>query len=126
MKIFSKKSFQFDHQSGEVAPVVVQHNDFAIVPDWVEESAMFKLALADGDVSIIETKADESATEKGDKEAKSVAAKAAVAAAESEPNQLILDEAYDLVNDLPKGSSKTGLLKKLDAVVVPLEEKPIE
>ncbi|WNF07261.1 hypothetical protein [Brevibacillus borstelensis] len=63
MRIFSKKAFKFDHPAGQESAVIVRSNDFATVPDWVKDSAMFKLASTVGDVSIIETKQDEKAAE---------------------------------------------------------------
>ncbi|MGG3884347.1 hypothetical protein [Brevibacillus panacihumi] len=63
MRIFSKKAFQFDHPAGQEPAVVVRSQDFAIVPDWVEHSAMFKLASAAGEVSVFETKQEEKAIE---------------------------------------------------------------
>jgi hypothetical protein len=133
MKIFSKKTFQFDHPAGEQPAVVVQHQDFAVVPDWVYDSIMFKDALADGDITVIESKQDELAAETGnkseaqlEKERKSTEAKAAVSAAEDSPNQEALDVANDLVADLPNGSQKTSLLKKIAVVEATLAEKPKE
>lgn len=65
MRIYSKKAFQFDHPAGQEPAVVVRSQDFAIVPDWVTHSTMFKLASASGDVTLIEDKKDEKAAEKG-------------------------------------------------------------
>lgn len=61
MRIFSKKSFQFDHPAGSEPAVVVQALAFADVPDWVKQSQMYKLASVAGEVEIIENKADERA-----------------------------------------------------------------
>lgn len=69
MRIFSKKAFKFDHPAGQESAVIVRSNSFDTVPDWVKDSAMFKLASAAGDVSIIETKQDEKVAE-ADAEAK--------------------------------------------------------
>lgn len=59
MRIFSNISLQFDHPQQAAEPVVVQHQSFVDVPDWVAESTMFKLALADGSITVIESKQDE-------------------------------------------------------------------
>lgn len=64
MRIFSKKSFQFDHPAGEEAPVIVQALSFADVPEWVADSTMFKLAKGEESVDVIESKADEVKAEK--------------------------------------------------------------
>jgi hypothetical protein len=127
MKIFSNKTFQFDHPTGDIEPVVVQNNAFDTVPDWVEDSAMFKLASADGDITIINNKGDELTAEKGDKlekERKSAEAKAAVTAAETEPNRESVDLAHDLITDLPNGTQKTSFIKRIAAVEATLAEKP--
>lgn len=81
MRIFVKKSFQFNHPTEAVDAVKVQLESFADVPDWVEDSAMFKLASQDGDVLVIESKQDELAAETG---ADAKAAKAAEAKAKKE------------------------------------------
>ncbi len=128
MKIFSNKTFQFDHPTGDAESVVIQNNAFDTVPDWVEDSRMFKLAFADGDITIINNKGDELAAEKGDKsekERKSADAKTAVATAEFEPTQENVDLAHDLVGDLPNGTQKTSLIKKIAAIEAALAEKPI-
>ncbi|USG65169.1 hypothetical protein NDK47_24100 [Brevibacillus ruminantium] len=63
MRIFSKKAFKFDHPAGQEPAVIVKSHSFADVPDWVTESAMFKLASSVGEVSVFETKQDEKAAE---------------------------------------------------------------
>lgn len=63
MRIFSKRAFKFDHPAGQEPAVIVRSNDFATVPDWVEHSAMFKMASASGEVSVFETKQEERAIE---------------------------------------------------------------
>lgn len=63
MRIFSKRAFKFDHPAGQEPAVIVRSNDFATVPDWVKDSAMFKLASASDEVTVIETKQDEKAAE---------------------------------------------------------------
>ncbi|MGD8188565.1 hypothetical protein ACQCN2_01060 [Brevibacillus ginsengisoli] len=65
MRIFSKKSFQFDHPTGQEPAVVVLAGSFVDVPDWVSDSTMFKLASQDGDVDVIGNKKDEIAAETG-------------------------------------------------------------
>ena len=65
MRIFAKKAFRFDHPDGRNAaePVYAQALSFHDVPDWVEKSRMFQLATLDGDVTVVETKAQEIAAE---------------------------------------------------------------
>jgi len=65
MRIFSKKTFQFDHPAGQEPAVVVQALAFADVPDWVAESAMFQLADQAGEIEVTNGKADESNAERG-------------------------------------------------------------
>lgn len=83
MRIFTKRAFRFDHPSGspEVQSVYVPDQAFTDVPDWVEDSATFKLAIQDKNelISVIESKKDEIAAETG----KSTRKKAQVA----EPEQ---------------------------------------
>lgn len=67
MRIFSKKALQFDDPAGQEPAVVVRSQDFATVPEWVVNSNMFKLASADGDVTVIESKKDELEAETGSK-----------------------------------------------------------
>jgi hypothetical protein len=67
MRIFSKKAFRFHHPAGaeEVPAVAIQSQSFADVPDWVADSAMFKLAQKDDAVTVIESKKDELTAEQG-------------------------------------------------------------
>lgn len=67
MRIFSKKAFQFDHPAGDQPAVVVQPQAFADVPDWVEDSTMFKLASGEDSVMVIGSRQDEIAAETGAK-----------------------------------------------------------
>ncbi|WP_419877678.1 hypothetical protein [Brevibacillus centrosporus] len=83
MRIFSKRSFQFDHPAGQEPAVVIQSQNFADVPGWVAASAMFKLASKTGDVTVIENKHDEKAAETGAK-SKSAAEKKAEEQAQKE------------------------------------------
>lgn len=59
MRIFSKKSFQFHHPADQEASVNVQALSFTDVPDWVSDSTMYRLALSEGSIDVVETKADE-------------------------------------------------------------------
>lgn len=61
MRIFTKKSFRFDHPQGRDAaePVFTRALSFSDVPDWVAHSRMFELASSDGDVSVTESKSAE-------------------------------------------------------------------
>ncbi|QDX92063.1 hypothetical protein EEL30_06580 [Brevibacillus laterosporus] len=86
MRIFSKKSFQFDHPAGQEPAVVVQSQSFADVPDWVSRSLMFKLASQNEDVTLVENKQDEKVAETGSK-AKKASEKKAEAEAAAEDGQ---------------------------------------
>jgi len=66
-RIYTKKAFCFQNPNvGNIAElnenqlrealVHTRPMDFCEVPDWVEQDAMFKWALADGDISILEEK----------------------------------------------------------------------
>ncbi|GIO06220.1 hypothetical protein J31TS6_22480 [Brevibacillus reuszeri] len=68
MRIFSKKTLQFDDPNKQEPPVVVRAQDFATVPEWVLKSSMYQLASADGTVSIVETRADVAAIENAETE----------------------------------------------------------
>ncbi|WPS86470.1 hypothetical protein SMD22_18430 [Brevibacillus halotolerans] len=76
MRIFSKKSFQFDHPAGQEPAVVVQSQSFADVPNWVSKSLMFKLARQNEDVTVVENKKDEKTAETGGKPKKDADKKA--------------------------------------------------
>lgn len=56
MRIFTKKSFRFDHPAGSNAggPVITQALSFHDVPEWVKESGMFKLAYSAGEIDLPE------------------------------------------------------------------------
>lgn len=69
MRVFAKKAFQFT-QYGEKdgMKVVVQTAttsplQFCDLPDWVDKDPMFGWAKADGDIELIQTKADEKEAE---------------------------------------------------------------
>ncbi|MFC3768368.1 hypothetical protein [Paenibacillus sp. GCM10012303] len=81
MRIFTRKSLQFDHPAGQEPAVVVSAGQFAVVPAWVEKSRMYQLASRDGSVELIESRRDEIEAEEGadgksDKADKAAAAKA--------------------------------------------------
>lgn len=59
MRIYSKKSLQFDHPTNAEKPIVVQKDSFADVPDWVQHSTMFQLATSEDSVLVIYSKQDE-------------------------------------------------------------------
>lgn len=69
MRIFTKRAFRFNHPdpASDEQPVYVQDQAFADVPDWVTESATFKLAMQDPNelISVIGNKKDEIAAETG-------------------------------------------------------------
>lgn len=69
MRIFTKRAFRFNHPdpASDEQPVYVQDQAFADVPDWVSDSATFKLANQDPNelISVIESKKDEITAETG-------------------------------------------------------------
>jgi hypothetical protein len=64
MRLFSKASLQFNHPKDNSIKAVVRAGQFSTVPDWVVDSAMFKLASADETITVIESAAQEVAAEK--------------------------------------------------------------
>lgn len=63
MRIFTKKAFAFvnpdagdlmDLKDATAAEVKTQPGGFHTVPDWVQFDQMFKWALADGDITVME------------------------------------------------------------------------
>ncbi|MEK8128670.1 hypothetical protein WMW72_12205 [Paenibacillus filicis] len=87
MRIFATKTYQFDHPTGAEDGVVVQHQSFADVPEWVTKSLIFKLAQKDGSVEVLESKQDEAAAEKGAKAAVKAEAKRLEAEAKAKEEQ---------------------------------------
>lgn len=62
MRIYTTKSLKFDHPAGKgtAEPVVTRARSFATVPDWVEDSNMFKLASREQDtLTVVRNKTDE-------------------------------------------------------------------
>lgn len=64
MRIYTKKSFRFDHPAKQAEPVIVPALSFVDVPDWVMHARMFQLASQDGDVTVIENAAQADAVER--------------------------------------------------------------
>ncbi|MGO4496415.1 hypothetical protein AB4114_11015 [Paenibacillus sp. 2RAB27] len=94
MKIYSKATLQFDHPTQAEAPVIVRHESFGAVPDWVKESKMFKLALSDETITVIESKEDEIKAEHGNTEDdEKAAAKAAAKAAKEAEKKVAAEKA---------------------------------
>jgi hypothetical protein len=56
MRIFTKKAFKF---RGEDKAVTTAALSFADVPDWVKKDPIFPLAVTEGSIELIESKADE-------------------------------------------------------------------
>lgn len=132
MRIFSKKTFQFNHPVDHQIHVTVQALAFEDVPDWVPDSMMYKLAEQDDDIMVINTPQDEIAAEIGSpdisKRQKAAEAKAqkqldaanasattAVTEAETTPTQESVDAAAALVAALPSGLSKAALEVRVSA-----------
>lgn len=67
MRIFSKQAFKFVHpaEAPDVQPLYVRDQDFTDVPEWVAETATFKLAHKHELITVIESKKDEIAAETG-------------------------------------------------------------
>ena len=61
MRIFAKKSFRF---RGGDQKVSVAALSFADVPDWVKKDPIFALAVQEGSIELISSKADEKEVEK--------------------------------------------------------------
>lgn len=61
MRIFAKKAFRF--RGGDKA-VSVAALSFADVPDWVKKDPIFALAVKEGSIELISSKADEKKVEK--------------------------------------------------------------
>lgn len=70
LQIFAKKAFRFKDPNHQQPDVVTRPLAFINVPDWVQHTPLFKWALADGDVSVTESKAQETVLENeaGDQE----------------------------------------------------------
>ncbi len=61
MRIFAKKAFRF---RGSDKAVSVAALSFADVPDWVKKDPIFALAVKEGSIELISSKADEKKVEK--------------------------------------------------------------
>ena len=58
MKIYTKRSFGFAPPAGsDEKSVVTRAMEFAVVPDWVAKTRLFALAVADGNLTVIENAA---------------------------------------------------------------------
>ena len=64
MRLFSNKSYTF--QKGELE-VSIKNQEIKDMPDWIEETLLFKLAKKEGSISIIETPEQLKAAENGKK-----------------------------------------------------------
>lgn len=63
LKLYSKKSFLF--QNGEEEQLIINESINSEVKDWVAETALFKLAVADGSIEVIESISQQRDIEKG-------------------------------------------------------------
>lgn len=61
MRIYARKAFEFENSDGEKAAVKV--SSFETVPDWVEKTLLFDLALKDESIVVITNKEDEKKVE---------------------------------------------------------------
>ena len=52
MRVFSKKSFKFDNGAESVYLKLMSFSD---APEWIRNTALFKLAMRDGSIEIIES-----------------------------------------------------------------------
>lgn len=51
MRLFSTKALRFDAQGMD--SVYIQARSFATVPDWVESTRLYELALKDGTIEVV-------------------------------------------------------------------------
>jgi hypothetical protein len=69
MRVFAKKAFEFSRREKKDGMMVVAEKattlplSFCDLPDWVANDPMFEWARADGDIEIIQNKADEKTSE---------------------------------------------------------------
>jgi len=63
IRIFTKKRFCFRHPDGGES-VTTNVLTFQEVPEWVKEDPLFDWAVADGDLEVTNSKADEKKAEK--------------------------------------------------------------
>ncbi|WP_088832727.1 hypothetical protein [Paenibacillus tyrfis] len=70
MRIYSKKTFQFDHPTGAFPAVLAEKERVADVPDWVAHSTMYQWAVSSGDLERIDSRQDEKEIESDNKEEK--------------------------------------------------------
>lgn len=61
MRLFARKAFEFENSDGEKAKVRMA--SFETVPDWVEKTPLFALALKDESIVVITNKEDEKKVE---------------------------------------------------------------
>lgn len=65
MRVFSKLTLRFDDPNHEQESVTVKALEVgATLPDWVSNSSMFKLAVSDGTLEVIETNKQGNVAEK--------------------------------------------------------------
>ncbi len=64
MRIFSKKAFKFPNPGRSDSAVTVRAREFAVVPDWVKDTLLFRLASQDGDITVLESHAQVAEVEK--------------------------------------------------------------
>ena len=53
MRVFSKKSFKFDNGDKSFYLKLMSFSD---APNWIRDTALFKLAIKDGSIEVIESK----------------------------------------------------------------------
>lgn len=56
MKIHSAKAFLFQHPKKLEESVKIKNSEMKTLPDWVAGTLLFKLALQDGDITVIENR----------------------------------------------------------------------
>ncbi|HID0769571.1 TPA: hypothetical protein ACXC99_003668 [Clostridium botulinum] len=62
MRVFASKSYLFK-QEGEVA--LINNQEIKDMPDWIENTLLFKLAESDGSIQIIENNIQQKSVENG-------------------------------------------------------------
>ncbi|KPV60722.1 hypothetical protein QJ48_04120 [Paenibacillus sp. A3] len=92
MRIYSKKTFQFDHPTGAFPAVVAEKERVADVPDWVAHSTMYQWAVSSGDLERIDSKQEEKAIDSDNKEEKASKPKSQKGASKAKPEAEPSDE----------------------------------
>ena len=66
MRIHSAKTFLFQHPKKTEESVEIKNSEMKSLPDWVEDTMLFKLAMKDKDITIIESREQQISADNGD------------------------------------------------------------